>query len=293
MDKDLEIVPLPPLKVKETLQPESQKTSADSVNSKKDSHASDIQKPVDLPDPWENPALPNDPNNDPWAITDQLENDPWATDDPAVSKSFWGVDNSPEGSIGQATHSNVESRSTERCHNSELSAADKTVTPSDTKEQRNKRTKQVEIKMSVESAVTETHDQDWVAQIRSPDDIVNQSEGEINPETMTEVVADGTSKSETDRRHVINMEIEEINEVKSAREGNPSKVTDDKFEPLNEVHKLDPRCEFDDQGSQLYVIEDSDSDGEQTVRDRLPWQPVAKQDPFPLREHLYLSLEEV
>lgn len=56
---------------------------------------------------------------------------------------------------------------------------------------------------------------------------------------------------------------------------------------------IDRRCSISDDAGDLLVVADTDdSDLDATVDTRLPWQPVMKKDPYPVKEYLQLSMEE-
>ena len=62
----------------------------------------------------------------------------------------------------------------------------------------------------------------------------------------------------------------------------------------NIPQKYDPLSKKDEDGGNLFVIDDSDSDCEiKRKYSELPWQPVVKKDPYFVKEDLNLLLEEV
>lgn len=62
-----------------------------------------------------------------------------------------------------------------------------------------------------------------------------------------------------------------------------------------EIKETDPLCLTEEEHGELFVMEDSDSEGEGGKRKwKEPhWRPVIKEDPYFVKEFLHLSLEEV
>ena len=53
------------------------------------------------------------------------------------------------------------------------------------------------------------------------------------------------------------------------------------------------RCLSDHEDGDLFVVNDTDESETESGEARLKWDPAVKRDPYPLKEELHLSLQEV
>lgn len=74
-----------------------------------------------------------------------------------------------------------------------------------------------------------------------------------------------------------------------------TKNKDSQNEHEKEIKETDPLCLSEEEHGELFVMEDSDSEGEGGKRKwkEPQWRPVVKEDPYFVKEFLHLSLEEV
>lgn len=74
-----------------------------------------------------------------------------------------------------------------------------------------------------------------------------------------------------------------------------TKKKDSQNERDREIKETDPLCLSSEEHGELFVMEDSDNEGEGGKRKwKEPhWRPVVKEDPYFVKEFLHLSLEEV
>lgn len=74
-----------------------------------------------------------------------------------------------------------------------------------------------------------------------------------------------------------------------------TKKKDSQNERDKEIKETDPLCLSSEEHGELFVMEDSDNEGEGGKRKwKEPhWRPVVKEDPYFVKEFLHLSLEEV
>lgn len=74
-----------------------------------------------------------------------------------------------------------------------------------------------------------------------------------------------------------------------------TKKKDSQNERDKEIKETDPLCLSSEEHGELFVMEDSDNEGEDGKRKwKEPhWRPVVKEDPYFVKEFLHLSLEEV
>lgn len=74
-----------------------------------------------------------------------------------------------------------------------------------------------------------------------------------------------------------------------------TKKKDSQNERDKEIKETDPLCLSSEKHGELFVMEDSDNEGEGGKRKwKEPhWRPVVKEDPYFVKEFLHLSLEEV
>lgn len=79
----------------------------------------------------------------------------------------------------------------------------------------------------------------------------------------------------------------------------PLKTENSKLSDIESTDSdIDPLCKSDDTEGELFIVDDSDSEGEVWKRRKLSrkkkkWRPVLKKDPFFVKENLHLSFEEV
>lgn len=79
----------------------------------------------------------------------------------------------------------------------------------------------------------------------------------------------------------------------------PLKTENSKLSDIESTDSdIDPLCKSDDTEGELFIVDDSDNEGEVWKRRKLSrkkkkWRPVLKKDPFFVKENLHLSFEEV
>lgn len=139
-------------------------------------------------------------------------------------------------------------------------------------------------------------------EIKSPMNVSNPEKNLQCEHSSFENVSDGDdekcstaeqSKCVPNSEEIVNRVDIENNQPSNISQETKNKDLQSKHE--KEIKETDPLCLTEEEHGELFVMEDSDSEGEGGKRKwKEPhWRPVVKEDPYFVKEYLHLSLEEV
>lgn len=138
-------------------------------------------------------------------------------------------------------------------------------------------------------------------EIKSPTNVSNPEKNLQCEHSSFENVSDGDDEkcSTAEQSKCVPNSEENVNrvDIENNQPSNISQETKNKdlqSKHEKEIKETDPLCLTEEEHGELFVMEDSDSEGEGGKRKwKEPhWRPVVKEDPYFVKEYLHLSLEE-